>query len=732
MLICQAGGFFPLRCYTLSVALILILLPNLSAANVRVQSFTPGASNAADALDVILPPDGKRAITLAVDSTGTGAVWIAASLFTQAQGFSGKVMLSASADSFKDTLQIDLAGPRTTVWLTLVSGGKPGPFTGELLILDESQSVVASSVLTIAESTPAAVLTLDRTAEVAKTTRWWPFGRIASPPAVTVHVSEASGHWPLDNVYVEDITPPSESGFSPKRSLSFKFNHKSTDDLWAVQHSSRVDSKHAVPSGSRIPVDILLTEAGAGTHNVALRFKSAQATESEHGLLSIAYYVRHGWGWAVLVLALATFASAFGTKILDSRRQQLSLQRRIHALNAPWLRRIQPTLPVVWLSAIAHQASKWNKGIILAGADVIEERIVEANNVLAILQRMEKLKRSVDAITTQDGMVYRRLMRELRHVEKRIGDGPVNDTVRQEIELVLQVYEGWTASETALLAGYWGSLKGDVEYMSNAIKPGEYSGAKPMVEIMLRELSAALKTEPSTIQEAIQYEIWYAKLKLMKERGEKGSAETEEFARFAIEASIDEVFNAADRENWNALKNADLNGFSIRCPRGTDLEAGQPFMLELIPSDKSLSSNYLFKHGLEYQWTITITPNRGEAFTLKPITQQPRVAQYSPKAGKMTAIVEVSWAYDAKNIITIDRGGPFEFRPSRDFGWWRGIQKVEWVSLLIAIAVALLSGISAFYLDNPAFGTAKDYVTLFLWGFGVDQGKNFIQIYSSK
>jgi hypothetical protein len=50
------------------------------------------------------------------------------------------------------------------------------------------------------------------------------------------------------------------------------------------------------------------------------------------------------------------------------------------------------------------------------------------------------------------------------------------------------------------------------------------------------------------------------------------------------------------------------------------------------------------------------------------------------------------------------------------------------MSLGIAAALALVSGLSAFYMKDPSFGAAKDYLLMFLWGTGIDQTKNGLQI----
>jgi hypothetical protein len=46
---------------------------------------------------------------------------------------------------------------------------------------------------------------------------------------------------------------------------------------------------------------------------------------------------------------------------------------------------------------------------------------------------------------------------------------------------------------------------------------------------------------------------------------------------------------------------------------------------------------------------------------------------------------------------------------------------------VIASIVAIATGLSTFYFKGTSWGTFQDYLTLLVWGIGVDQGKNFLQ-----
>ena len=68
---------------------------------------------------------------------------------------------------------------------------------------------------------------------------------------------------------------------------------------------------------------------------------------------------------------------------------------------------------------------------------------------------------------------------------------------------------------------------------------------------------------------------------------------------------------------------------------------------------------------------------------------------------------------------------------AREFGVLRGFEEIEVWSTVVALSLALVSGLAARFFNVPTFGSSADYLTLFLWGVGVDQAKNAWQIFST-
>jgi cytochrome b subunit of formate dehydrogenase len=67
---------------------------------------------------------------------------------------------------------------------------------------------------------------------------------------------------------------------------------------------------------------------------------------------------------------------------------------------------------------------------------------------------------------------------------------------------------------------------------------------------------------------------------------------------------------------------------------------------------------------------------------------------------------------------------------SGEVRWYKQFERAEMVSFAIAMVIAIVSGL-ALYAQKQTFGSFQDYVLLFLWGVGADQGKNLVQLLKS-
>jgi hypothetical protein len=102
------------------------------------------------------------------------------------------------------------------------------------------------------------------------------------------------------------------------------------------------------------------------------------------------------------------------------------------------------------------------------------------------------------------------------------------------------------------------------------------------------------------------------------------------------------------------------------------------------------------------------------------------VVAYFHRRGKTTVSVKLGYNKDEDAKVVAESPGP-TIKASSDFQPYNILAWTEFTSWVIAALVAIATGLTMFYFKGTYWGTIQDYLTLFLWGIGVDQGKNFLQ-----
>jgi hypothetical protein len=203
-----------------------------------------------------------------------------------------------------------------------------------------------------------------------------------------------------------------------------------------------------------------------------------------------------------------------------------------------------------------------------------------------------------------------------------------------------------------------------------------------------------------------------------------------------------ECFRIADDADWNLLKDSTV---SIAMPTVSDefgLEAYEPLSFSIESSDPRANASFMLHHNVSVAWKFVLTRN-GQApasnfnhLTLDPKAVGPWVTQYFPYKGRVWVSAQVNYKGET---ITVPRPAdgekPAAVQPlegpaiadTSDFSVFDTIAFTDYIAWGIAAAGALVTGISTIYLKSTGFGSWQDYLLLFLWGIGADQGKNLIQ-----
>jgi hypothetical protein len=652
---------------------------------------------------------------------------------------------------------------------------QPGDqYTGSLLVTATGYSPLSWKV-NIKPANGNLVLDLP---SVSRTLTLSPWG--TESDSININVREKTGRVRLEGLsasLVQIVKSPSQ-GFDLKRNVDFSFNGENIPDFTQSPLSQPNQSRSIAANNGLAAIGLRLHDLSAGEYSVVVRFQSLNSSNDD-AKLTLNLQVRHHWLWPILLLILAVILSFVATKVISSLRQRYNFMERIEDLKPNWLDHEPRLLPVVWTQAILRQSQELSDRFWLTGEDQIEKRVTHAEDMVKVLDKIRILRIDVQTSALRKYQKYRSLAK-LNDIVLSLGTDFLDDAKLKEVDDSLTRLRQWLDENSM---PYWLDLRTDIRLLLSEVDPDRFPDSFNLLN--------GIRGMNDVPQNLAEIEDCYALMKLLWERSDlaelKGlklmqPVSSDSAQRIKKEA----VYQKADLAAWNRLKDKKAN-LKIKMPDRDDLnplETYTPIQFSVEPSgDESLANTYLYQHGLKFEWSFRFTTgtaaytDQGEddqseatkksqsikqVMILNPITEEPEVVQYFPQAGKVTVSVKISCRKatnepmdisanvtqksdgegnstlaeaakaegarpETKEVIDISAAAPLTISKCKDFDWLRGLAHVEIGSFLIAAAAAVITGMTTFYLKNTGFGTASDYLTMFIWGVGIDQGKNFVQ-----
>ncbi len=250
------------------------------------------------------------------------------------------------------------------------------------------------------------------------------------------------------------------------------------------------------------------------------------------------------------------------------------------------------------------------------------------------------------------------------------------------------------------------------------------------------------KNTPGSLSEMIRVEDCYAYLKLILEyyRGTASSStqgddsklvdyrELIEYAR--NDRPVEHAFDLVDNKAWALLEQDGVVAIELPSDRSR-FEEFEPIDFRVVCND-ARANTYLFKHGLEYKWTIKFSDNRDP---LTPVTSSTTVTQFIPVANKAQnkkngagpIVAQVVMHWRKKSIRKKLPKKKFETTESSRFQGLSVVQLTEMFGVFFAVGLAFVAGFQSDAFEAALVGTWREYLTLFVWGIGADQTRNFLQ-----
>jgi hypothetical protein len=599
-----------------------------------------------------------------------------------------------------------------------------GKYSGNLVILSE-KTEPATKAIAISRPPAAATTTLLVSGpNRVDLTLPNPFSSGSAPPFV-IAVQERTEKTPVEGLFVKLEVLGSPVGYDLGK-VRFRLNGLDTD-LAATRPG---DPLRTIAPGGQSKVEVTLNDLYAGEYNLVFRFAGSNTGTDDTQKITVPVRVHHQWFWPVLVVFIASLVSFVVNKVIVARKRRFELLGKIADLSPPWLTEFDQTPPVVWIRATLRLAERLSKRFWLTSPDEIERRVTGVSNHLVALEKAYRLRESLKKSLSP--LVFRKVDRLLRPTISALGETPLNDVALQKFQSELDQFNNWLNAAT-LGTALWASsersllsLKANIDGDSNAPTEKTFTALKA-------SLDTVLGNPPTTARTAEDAYLTFAKLQTLwdvradQTTFDKCVLATSSITVGSTASQLDEFFNIADRYIWDRLKNNPK--LEINLPVTSDPDGFQsfsPLEFSVAAPGSQDDETYLFKYRIEYNWTFTWGPQR----SLTPKTLGPSVMQFFPSGGKrVSASVELMFLGDQKEVSSTK---PLVIGHSRDFGRMKIFEHAELLSWAIALVLAIFSGLSIYYVSATGWGSFKDYLTLFLWGAGMETGKTFIQAAATK
>ncbi len=627
--------------------------------------------------------------------------------------------------------------PILPIKLVVPALSDPGKYSGKLFFSTATRVLLTLDVaLTRATAPQPATLVVVPQAAVLEVTKPLLPGVLLpweAAPSLMLTLRDKSGQWALQQIYaeVEQILKAPKGEFDPQRNAELLFNGSKDMDGFAQELkavNAQKPDESDIAAGEHATVQVRLLNLQAGEYSVVLRFRAKNSTfDDASQKFSLTVKVRSSWVWATSMLLGALLLSFFGIKLVDFRRKGLGLRQRADEVGAGWLNAEPPIFPVIFARALLRQVRDLSHSWWLSGPDVLDKRLTAVTKLVDILNQVRQVRDEITA-APYGSLFQVRALAVLRRTTESLQYDALDDQTILNAKTNIAALRTWLLPNS-LDAAYWAELLSWVRPLLGQVRPEAIPEGKDRewIAALQKEVQDGIATTPSDLNGIQGVESKYARLKILWER----RSIPEEFKKLVeIDRSAKDheaLFKAADAAVWNRLgKQSNGNHISVKTSQTEGLEAYQPITFKVSPGDDLLDATYLFQHGLRYEWTFTLKDKKNrERLVFRPVSQEPRVVQYSPLSGSMTASVRIHWRDEALKEASGEACG---IGPSSLFAISQGFETMEVVSLGIAIVVAIGTGLGISYFSNATFGSAEDYLKLAAWGFGTDVTKTGLQI----
>jgi hypothetical protein len=436
------------------------------------------------------------------------------------------------------------------------------------------------------------------------------------------------------------------------------------------------------------------------------------------------------------------------TRIVSTLRQRAAFLARVRALRPAWLADERPILPVIWVRATLRLVETLSDRFFwLTGQSELDARLTAATSMLSVLERVRQVLSRIETEIPEPMVQNRAIWKLDDRIISQLGAAPLTEQDVSRFKTELDRLADWCEPGKKEKL-YWDDVLPVIQARCTEVEVSlDAKGQDPnwqpgkLARELVAKLAEARKPEPGLqgLTQKMDAEADYERLSILWEAySHRHDEQVQNLVRLGANARLDEVRRVIDEHWWEDLKKPEIKP-TIEAP-ASPLDSREAYEAVTFrvetPGMPFLRDTYLMKRKLTYRWIITVYDARfwrrpRKIGTLKVVSSEPKIAQYSPVRGQMAAKVEITYEgregpgfTEGEEVRTND---PVKIVESTDFGIFAKYEMADLIAFGLAAAASIASGV-ALYAFKPEFvGSLQDYLTLFTWGASLDQGKNFLQ-----
>jgi hypothetical protein len=542
-------------------------------------------------------------------------------------------------------------------------------------------------------------------------------------------VFEDSLKSPIYNLRAQIIADDAEYPIDVKDDLITKNNMDERIDLMSADNDAGVIY---MEEGEYFLITMELKNIKVGKRTLKLAFTASNASFANAPVLTINITRKDHWGWAVAVIVGAIIFTLVTKKFVAIRDSRIAIRKRAQKINNSLSDQIPYNMAKIRVKRIIKMAEEISKKSF-SKFEECNYDLATAEQITKFLQRTTEIYNKIEK--RPHGMHRNRVMKNYDRLLVTLSQIEFNEANIEKMDKKITELESWFVSLEVFKEKYNEDLDIDIQLFMDRFDIDQFDKKDTEIQVLYDE---AMDKRSDKREEA------YAVLKVLWEnRRETNGAYKEIYQTYLEYKDVEDVLQKIDSLNWERLKQASVaNKIEFINPRnsGDPFETFQGINFEIEPLNPDVGDNYLFKHGIKYHWSIDIQEDKIKWWELlkywrylkqKPekekklstVSCEPKIRQFSPLKGSLKARVEL-WYKDQSFEVKLQEPILIAQSTSTQISTSTRINDV--ISTLAAMAIGILTGITSYYLNQEVFGTAEDYILLFLWGAGIEQGTSFL------